>query len=287
MPQIAFVAPPDSDISHKPKEFSAGHSPLWLRIGAVKIFSDGAMTTHTAAVFEPFLRTNDLGLLIWEPATLADMIERAHRAGWQIGTHAIGDRAIATVMDGYEAALKRTPREDHRHRIEHCMLLDATLARRIKAANVIPAIQPGFMARLGDGYINAIGEERSAQLMPMHFFERLGIPVAFGSDRPVIPGAPLDGILSAVRRVTPRGVTLGPEHRITPMEAIRLYTAGSAYAIRMEDQIGMLRPGMLADMVVLSHDPATLAPEDLDDLHVVMTVAGGTVTYETPMNGTG
>lgn len=280
MPQITCVASPDSGEVHVPEEFAVGDQPAWLRIGATKIFSDGALTTRTAALREPFEGSgSNRGILIWDTPILAGMICRAHEAGWQIGTHAIGDRAIEVVLDCYAQALHANPRPDHRHRIEHCMLLDEGLGRRIRDMGVIPTIQPGFVSRLGDAYIAAIGMDRAAQLMPMRLFEHLSIPAAFSSDRPVIPGAPLQGVLAAVRRQSPGGVVLGREHSIPALEAIRLYTAGAAYATRVEQTRGSLRPGMLADLTVLSHDPAALSPEDLDALSVTMTVAGGRETY--------
>lgn len=280
MPQIAYVAPPDSSAIHGPAEFSVGDQLDWLQIGATKIFSDGALTTRTAALRQPFADGNaNRGILLWESPVLSGMIRRAHDAGWQIATHAIGDRAIEIVLDCYAQALQANPHVDHRHRIEHCMLVDEGLGRRIRDLNVVPTIQPGFMSRLGDAYISALGLERAAQLMPMHLFERLGIRVGFSSDRPVIPGAPLQGVVAAVRRQTPGGVILGREHSLTALDAVRLYTAGAAFATRTDRTRGQLRPGMLADFAVLSHDPAALAPEDLDVLRVTMTVAGGRETY--------
>lgn len=280
MPQILYVAPPDSAESHRRAELDVGDRPDWLHVGPTKIFSDGAITTRTAALREPFADGDaNTGLLIWEPNTLTDMIARAHKAGWQIATHAIGDRAIELVLDCYERALKQEPRVDHRHRIEHCMLLDRSLVRRIQELGVIPVLQPGFIGRLGDAYIDALGMDRASQLNPMALFDAFGVRVAFSSDRPVIPGAPLDGIRSAVRRVTPRGITLGAQHAISPLEAIRYYTAGSAYATHAEGVKGTLARGMPADFTVLSHDPTSLSPEEFDRIHVTRTVVAGTETY--------
>lgn len=281
MPQILYVAPPDSEEVRRPSELAMGDQPAWLAIGATKIFSDGALTTRTAALREPYAddATNS-GLLIWEPETLASMIRRAHLAGWQIGTHAIGDRAVELVVNCYERALAETPRKDHRHRIEHCMLLDERLGQRIKRLGLVPTIQPGFIGRLGDAYIAALGMERASQLMPTQLFARLGVPVGFSSDRPVIPGLPLQGIRAAVERRTPGGVPLGLEHAVDTLEAIRLYTAGSAFAGRAERERGMLRRGMQADFTVLSRNPAGMTGEELDDLRVTMTVVGGGMTFE-------
>lgn len=280
MPQIGYVAPPGSEGVRAPDSFDTGDQPLWLRIGPTKIFSDGALTTRTAAVRHPFADSDNHGILIWERETLADMIRRANGAGWQIGTHAIGDRAIELVLDCYEQALRERPRDDHRHRIEHCMLLDRSLGQRIRQLGVIPTIQPGFMSRLGDGYIAALGRERAAQLMPMRLFIDLGIPVGFSSDRPVIPGLPLQGVRAAVERRTPDGVTLGPEHTVSALDAIRLYTAGSAYATHSERDRGALRPSFLADFTVLSRDPATTPAEEFGEIQVTMTVVGGNHSFE-------
>jgi len=279
MPIIQHVAPPGSHETHGPQEFDAGDDPDWLNIGPTKIFSDGALTTRTAAVRQPFVGEGGLGLLIWEPDQLLDMMTRAHHAGWQIATHAIGDRAVETVLDCYERLLEREPRFDHRHRIEHCMMVDQRLALRIQRLGVVPVLQPGFVARLGDGYVEVLGRERSEQLMPVGLFNDLSIPLAFSSDRPVIPGAPLTGILSAMQRQTPSGVVLGMEHRIPAIDAIELYTEGSAFSTHQESDRGALRAGMLADFVVLSGGLPSMTPERFADIQVEMTVAGGRVTY--------
>jgi predicted amidohydrolase YtcJ len=278
MPQIQYVAPAESEEDHDIREFAVGNEPERLQIGATKIFSDGALTTRTAAVREPFV-DGEAGLLLWEPDVLADMILRAHQAGWQIGTHAIGDRAIELVLDCYEQALTAVPRQDHRHRIEHCMMLDGNLAERIRRLGVVPTIQPGFISRLGDAYIAALGIDRAAKLIPMQLFEALGVRVGFSSDRPVIPGAPLQGIAAAMSRATPQGVQLGPEHVITAAQAIRHYTVGSAFATHAEQRKGSFRTGMLADFTVLSRDPSATPMEELENVRVTMTVLGGVGTY--------
>lgn len=278
MPQIIYVAPPDSDTVLGPEDFDAGDRSDWLRIGSTKIFSDGALSTRTAAVRRPYFGTDDYGILLWEPEELAGMIGRAHRKGWHIATHALGDRAIETVLDGYERALTETPRADHRHRIEHCMMADQGLARRIKDLGVLPSLQPDIF-RLGDGYITALGQERAAEVIPMAIFNRQGIRVAFSSDRPVIPGDPLQCILDAMERRTPNGTVLGPEHCITAMEGVRNYTLGGAYATHLEGSRGRIRPGMLADFAVLSRNPTDATPDDIRATNVTMTVLEGEIVF--------
>lgn len=278
MPQIVFIAPPGSDTVTEAGDLDVGKRQEWLRVGPTKIFSDGAMSTLTAALREPYEGTDTTGILIWEPDVLDDMVGRAHRAGWQIAVHAIGDRAIEVVLDAYAKALERTPRSDHRHRIEHCMMADSDLVERMHELGVLPSLQPDIF-RLGDGYITALGIDRASQLIPVALFKRLGVPVAFSSDRPVVPGDPLACILDAMERRTPAGVVLGPEHRVSAEDAIWSYTAGGAHVTHTERSIGRLKSGMLADLAVLSRDPARVPAESFDEVKVTMTVAGGRIVY--------
>lgn len=280
LPQIAYVAPPQGDEARSPADFDVGDDPNWLAVAGTKIFSDGALSTRTAALLQPYAgEPANAGILLWDQEVLQDMMRRAHAAGWRIATHALGDRAVEAVLDAYGVAMRGKRGQDHRHRIEHCMLCDERLAWRIRDLGVVPVLQPDIF-RLGDGYITALGRERADDVIPMRLFERLQIPVAFSSDAPVVPCDPLAVVRSAVERRTPGGMVLGRQHAVTPLEAIRLYTAGSAYATRRERTKGVLRPGLLADFTVLSHDPAAIAPQEFDDLRVTMTVVGGNVAYE-------
>lgn len=279
MPQIMYVAPPDSSEVNSPHEMALGNQD-WLQIGPTKIFADGAITTRTAALHEPYADSaSNTGLLIWEQDVLDGMIRRAHCSGWQIATHAIGDRAIEVVLDSYERAVADSHRADTRHRIEHCMIVDTSFGPRMQKLGVVAVLQPGFIGRLGEGYIAALGAERASQLMPMELFDWLGIPIAFSSDRPVIPGAPLRGIRSAMQRLTPGGTVLGREHSITALEAIRHFTTGSAYATHTESRKGALRRGMLADFTVFSRDPAETPVDEFSRVRVTMTVVGGVETF--------
>jgi predicted amidohydrolase YtcJ len=279
LPQIVYVAPPDGDEACSPSDFDAGSRPEWLAIEGTKIFSDGAMSTRTAAMREAYAEDpSNHGILLWPRETLVSMMCRAHAAGWQIATHALGDRAVEVVLDCYAEAMSGETAHARRHRIEHCMVCDEDLGRRIRELGIVPVLQPDIF-RLGDGYITALGLDRAEDVIPMRVFESLGIRVALSSDAPVVPCDPLLNICSAVERVTPSGVTLGRHHAIPLMEAIRLYTAGAAYATHTDNERGRLRPGYLADFAVLSHDPATLPTEDMAALYVTTTVVGGRVSY--------
>lgn len=248
-----------------------------VRVGIAKVFADGALTTRTAALREPYADTDTTGILLHSEEKLRQYILGAHRAGWQVATHAIGDRAIETVLDIYAQALRESPRPDARHRIEHCMLLDETLMARLRELNVVAVLQPEFLARLGDAYRMGLGEERASQLKPVASLLRVGVPVAFSSDCPVVPGAPLDGVRAAMERRTPQGAVLDRQERVDALTAIRLYTLGSAYAARDEAHTGTLAEGKRADFVLLSRDPVSTPVEEWEGVRVVATVFGGNV----------
>lgn len=278
-PRIEYVAPAGADTIRRPEEFDVGDDPHWLAISGVKVFSDGALSTRTAAMREPYFDDPDnSGILLWEPEVLLDMIRRAHGAGWQIAAHALGDRAVEVVLDCYQRVLTDLPRPDHRHRIEHCMVCGPDLAKRIQALGVVPVLQPDIH-RLGVGYVAALGIERAREVIPTALFDALNIRTAFSSDCPVIPCDPFQVIRSAWERVTPSGVSLRGVNSVNPLESIGRYTTGSAYATRTDSSRGILRRGMLADFVVLSRDPDQTPIKDFGSVRVVRTVTGGVVRY--------
>jgi len=259
----------------QPQDIGTGSNGV--RVGIAKVFADGALTTRTAALKEPYADTETTGMLLHSEEELQDLIAGAHRAGWQVATHAIGDRAIEAVLNLYEQAMQTQPRADVRHRIEHCMLLDDGLIDRLRALGVVAVLQPEFVARLGDAYRYGLGEERARRLKRTASLLRAGVRVAFSSDCPVVPGAPLDGVRAAMERKTPLGVVLGEEERVDALTAIRLYTAGSAMAGKDETHTGTLTAGKRADFVVLSRDPATTPSDEWENMRVIATVFGGKV----------
>lgn len=248
-----------------------------VRLGALKLFSDGALTVRTAALREPYVDGSGTGMLLHPPEELRAYVDSAHAAGWQVAIHAIGDRAIELVLDCYRDAQERNPRSGARHRIEHAMLLDDGLIRRFKAQEVIPVIQPEFITRLGDAYALGLGLERASRLNPVASLQKAGIPVPFSSDCPIVPGRPLDGIRSAVRRVTRSGARLGMDEEISAAEAIRNYTYWAAYASFDERETGTITAGLRADLAILSGDPTN--EKQLDSVEVVATIIGGAVVY--------
>lgn len=235
-----------------------------LRWGSIKLFADGALTTRTAAMREPYVDTLTTGVLMYAPEELIARIRTIHASGWQCAVHAIGDHAIELVLEGYRQAQAELPREDARHRIEHAMLMTDDLLQQMAALGVIAVPQPEFLWWLGPAYLTGLGE-RAANLMPYKTWLRSGIAVAFSSDQPVVPGDPIVGWRAAVDRKNREGQVMGAAECLDPLTALRLFTVGAAYAT-FDPEIGTLTPGKHADFILLSHRPEQLLEEEMEVL---------------------
>lgn len=252
----------------------------WLRIGPLKVFSDGSLIGRTCWMHAGFSDdASNLGYPQADPELLRQTILAGHRGGWQVATHAIGDAAVDFVLDCYEEALQASPRHDHRHRIEHCGIASDATVGRIARLGVVPVPQGRFIGEIGDGMLAALGAERVRCAYRMRSFLDAGVSLPGSSDRPVVDGRPLLGIRDMVLRRTQSGVPFALEEALGVEEAISCYTRGSAFASRCEHERGILRPGMLADLVVLEADPRRIEPAALADLEVRATVIGGEIAY--------
>ncbi|KAB8187114.1 amidohydrolase [Microbispora catharanthi] len=261
--------------------FRTGIGDERLRIGPVKLFSDGSLIGRTAAMCCDYEgEPGNRGLLQQDAEALRAFILRAHAAGWQIATHAIGDHAVDVVLDAYEEAQARDPRPDARHRIEHCAVTGDAQVARIARLGVIPVPQGRFVSELGDGMLAALGPERSLGCYRQRSFLEAGIVVPGSSDCPVADGAPLLGIHDLVNRRTASGVPFTPTESLTVEQALRAYTIGSAYAAGEERHKGTLSRGKLADFVVLGDDLFAVAPERIKDVAVLATVVGGALVFD-------
>lgn len=224
-----------------------------LRIGGVKLFSDGAIGTRTAAITGRYADAQD-GMLIYPQEELNERVDEIHQAGRQVIVHAIGDRAIDACLTAIEAAQARTPRSDCRHRIDHSMALAPELLQRYVSAGIAAAVQPEFILRFGDEYKRALGM-RALKIKPVRSLLNAGISIGFSSDLTIVPGDPADGMLCAVERKTVSGEQLALSEAVTPAEALLLYTAGSAVVGFEEQEIGALRYGLRGDFVTFADNP--------------------------------
>jgi predicted amidohydrolase YtcJ len=258
-----------------------GFGDAWLRLGPLKVFSDGSLIGRSAAMNEGFSDDPcNHGMLALAEGELERIIVDAHTGGWQVATHAIGDRAVDAVIEAYAAALAAVPRRDHRHRIEHAGIASDAAVARMAALGLIPDPQGRFIGELGDGIIAALGPDRLPACYRGRSLLDAGIELPGSSDRPVVDGAPLRGIHDMVNRRTDSGRDFARQEALTPEQALRAYTYGSAHATFLEPEMGSLEVGKLADLAVISDDLTTMAPERIRDIQVLATVIDGHVVFD-------
>ncbi|MFQ6076220.1 MAG: amidohydrolase [Candidatus Bathyarchaeia archaeon] len=262
---------------------TTGFGDDWLRVGPIKVMMDGGVGGKTAALYEPYEGTEDnVGIIYMSQEKLDNLVKKAHDGGFQVAIHAIGDRAIDVSLNALERAIKDSPREDHRHRVEHCGLSTPTIIRRLQKLSVLPAGQPPFLNKIGASFKTNLGSKRIRWTYPFKTWFEEGFKPSGSSDRPVVLGAPLVGIWAAVNRRTEAGAYLTPEEGVTPEQAIRMYTINAAYTSFEEEIKGSVEPGKLADMVVLSDDPTRVPPDKIRGIEVLSTIVAGKVVYVAP-----
>lgn len=260
-----------------------GRGDDWLRIGALKGFVDGSLGSHTAAFIEPYTdQPSDRGLLLYEPADLQRWTADADRAGLHVAIHAIGDRAVRTLLDLFERVTLENGARDRRFRMEHAQHVTPADVPRFAPLGVIPSMQPTHAIDDGRWAERLVGA-RVRDAFPIRALIDAGARPAFGSDWFVAPPDPLLGIYAAVTRRTtdgqhPQGWI--PEQKISVDEALRAYTTDAAFASFEEEIKGSLSVGMLADVAVIDRDITAIPPEEIADAQVTHTVAGGRVIYE-------
>jgi hypothetical protein len=253
-----------------------------LKFGAAKMFADGGMGARTIAIYPPGVigEPNNLGVLRWTPADMQKAHLLAAGAGWQLETHAIGDRAIDQVLDSYAAVIKQLGLKDARFRIVHAGISTPAVEKRLRELNVLVDGNPPFVYWIGSWFLK-YGPERVRWSYPAKSYIENGIIEAAGSDVPVTPVSPWWGIWAAVvRRDLQSGQILAPEERISVEQALALYTRNGAYAGFEEDLKGALEPGKLADFVVVDRDVLTVPADELKDVKVLQTFVGGRSVYD-------
>ncbi|MDW8060080.1 MAG: amidohydrolase [Thermomicrobium sp.] len=259
-----------------------GFGDSWLRIGPAKLFLDGSIGGRTARMSRPYLDRGTLGLWMDDPEAMKRKIVQAHLAGFQCCAHAIGDAAIELLLDAFEEALRRQPRADHRHRIEHCSILRPDLIDRIARLGAVPIPGTTFLHDFQEVYLSGLGHERLWYAYALRTFLDRGIVAAASSDTPVCSPSAMLGIQTMVTRRNAAGHTLWPEECIALEEAIRVYTANGAYASFEEQKKGTLEPGKLADLAVLETDLRSVAPAELGRVSVDCTIVDGRIAYVRP-----
>lgn len=253
-----------------------------LMVGAVKLFLDGSAGGRTAWMTEPYLgEDKTTGVWMWEDAELERMVLDAHKKGYQLACHAIGDAAIEQLITAYEKALAAYPDPDRRHRIEHCGFSTPEQHERMVKAGIYPCPQQVFIHDFGDAYVKVLGPERALPSYPFRTWFDLGLKPATGSDAPVCDPNPFPNFHTMLTRETWKGTVMDAAQCVSIEEALQAYTEFGAFSQKQEKVKGRLAPGFLADVAVFSRDLLTADPADiLKDTRCDLTILGGEVVYE-------
>ncbi len=255
-----------------------------VEYGPVKLMTDGSLGGRTAAMREPYADDpTTSGVAVLTQAQINELLSAAHSHGFQMAGHAIGDRAMDLLLNGFEQALGERSAVDARPRIIHAQITTPDILQRIQRMGVVCDIQPGFVGTDLHMVENRIGKERMQSTYAWRTMREMGIPTAGGSDSPVESCNPLIGIEMAVTRQDLNGFPEGgwlPGERLSVEEAIELYTMGSAYATFHEGRQGSLTTGKYADFVVLSQDITQVSPADIHRIPVAATYVGGRAVYQ-------
>lgn len=264
-PRVVMMLGSESFSVYRKEDFETQTDKSQLRLGGVKIILD-----ETTGHLRP------------AQAELNEMVLNIHRSGFQACLHAVEEKAVEAACSAIECALRKFPKPDHRHRIEHCSVCPQSLARKLAALGIMVVTQPSFIYYSGDRYLQTVPAEELKNLYPIRTLLKSGVKVAASSDCPIAPANPLMGIYAASSRMTETGEAVLSEEKITPEEALRMYGETAAKATFDEGMKGSLSPGKLADLVVLNGDPTTAPIDEIKDIKVEMTIINGEIVWETP-----
>jgi predicted amidohydrolase YtcJ len=280
--RIAEWLPFDASVAEleRRRSYHPADDPM-LHTTMLKGFMDGSLGSRTAAMLAPFSDDpKNSGLPRYQQDALDKKTEERAKAGFQIGFHAIGDRAARMALEAFAVGEKASPKRDFRFRIEHAQVVAPEDFSKFKKVGVIASMQPCHLLTDMNWAESRIGAQRAKHSYAWKEFLDDGIPLAFGTDYPVEPITPFRGLYAAVTRKNEAGTKeYFPEQKITIEQAIAAYTTGSAYAEFEEKQKGLLQPGMLADFVVLDRDILKVSPAEILKTRVLRTVVGGKTVY--------
>lgn len=253
-----------------------------LRIGPVKIFTDGSAGGKTAAMTAPYEGEEQThGIYCLTDKEMEEATMAVHARGYQLAVHAIGDGAIEQTLVAMEKALAKYPDANRRHRIEHCGFNTMDQMKRMRAAGIEPVPQPVFIYDFGDLYQSVMPDERPAASYPMKTWIDMGFSPAASTDAPVCDANVWPNFYTMLTRKTSRGTVIGGGEAITIERAIQAYTEFGAYVNRCEDHRGTLRPGQAADVAVFSRDLLTATPEQiLSETRCDLTILGGACVHD-------
>ena len=257
----------------------------WVRAGLVKLFVDGVMESHSAAVLEPYATLpRERGEIAYSADELRALCLALDRRGVQVMAHAVGDRAVRTVLDAYEAVDRENGPRDRRYRVEHVETLSADDVPRFARLGVVASMQPLHCGLISEdpAWLQNTGEARWSTAFRWFDLAASGATLAFGSDWPVVTLDPFVGIQAALTRQSPAGEPPGgwfPAQRVALDQALASYTCHASYAAFLDDRIGTLAPGKLADLIVLSQNLFEVPSTEIGSTRGLLTLVGGRTVW--------
>ena len=274
---MVMAYPEEEVIAETEKLFESAVGMTRFLPKKVKLFVDGAMFSQLMQMSDGYLDGHQ-GEWLMQP----ELFEKAFRiywdAGYQIHVHQNGDAGLDLLLDTLEKNLKRNPRRDHRTVIVHFGFSRPEQVERLATLGAIVSANPFYTVALADRYSEVgIGPERAQEMVRLGDVVRAGVSVSLHADMPMAPGQPLLLMDSAVNRITLEGNVAGRDQRLSPEQALRAVTIDAAFSLRMEDEVGSIEPGKLANLTVLAENPLSIASESIKDIRVVATVHEGRV----------
>ncbi len=258
-----------------------------LKSGGAKFWYDGSFGTGNVYLDKPYLNSrlmqeglgipkDTCGRPVYPKEKFRELVQKYHDEGRQIAVHGQGDRAIREIIGVYEDVLRKSPRADHRHRIEHGGLFPLDQMERARKLGLTASWHINYIYYYGEALRDEIiGPERARISYPIGWAERAGFRNSLHNDSPMYPAEPFKLMRSAVTRKTRRGGIIGEEQAVTVDQAIKALTINAAWQLFMEDKVGSLEVGKLADLVVLSENPRKVIPDSLDQIRVIATYRDG------------
>ena len=261
-----------------------GYRDPWLKTGALKAVTDGALGSRTAALLEPYSDDpSSTGIFTYDPDKLRVMAIERDKAGFQLAFHAIGDRANRICLDVFQAVAKANGPRDRRDRIEHAQVVAPMDFQRFAELKVIASMQPSHQTTDMRWAEDRVGSERIKGAYAWNTMLKNGVRLAFGTDYNVEPISPFRGLYACVTRERPEGGPRKgwePQEKISLEDCIRAYISGSAYAQFEEGKKGELKVGEYADFIILSDDLTKIPPSQYTKVRVLRTVVGGRTVYQ-------
>jgi hypothetical protein len=251
-----------------------------LKVGSIKLFIDGTISGRTCAISEPYPGSKgSKGIWMMSEEEFEEKVIRAHRLGFQVAVHAIGDEGVNRVLNAFKKAQNLYPRSDCRHRVEHAGITSDAIIKKMKKLGVIPVPQPAFLYLNGDVYLQVLPPKLKDQLFRSKSFLDNGLTAVGSSDCPVVTSSVILGIYSLMSRKTEAGVVVSPEEKMSLTDALKMYTRNPAYAAFQENETGTLELGKKGDLTVLSAGFMRFSEDEIKETLVDMTIIDGKVVY--------